>query len=413
MSISVFTPSNNSKYMNQCYGALIDQTIQDWEWIVVLNGGANSRWQPPVPDSRVKVLRSSKRGIGALKRDAVSHCTGDILVELDHDDILVPHALERIVEEFNAGAEFVYSNTAQINADSSPNYDRFNEQMGWEYKELNSGMLECKAMPSYPSAVGYIWFAPNHVRAFSRSLYDLVGGYDDTLDVLDDQDLMCRMFTHSEFVHIDECLYLQRMHGDNTQSKSRVNQLIQTRTVDLYNKYIQPCAMAWANRNDLTVLDLGSAHNKPKGYVGLDIYDEPGVDIVADITMGIPCEDSSVGVVRAVDFLEHIPDKIDVFNEIYRVLAHGGMLLSLTPSTDGRGAFQDPTHVSFYNENSFWYFTDEEYSKYVPEIECKFQVSCLKTVFLSEWHKSNNISHVQANLVAIKDGPRLPGVLNY
>ena len=31
---------------------------------------------------------------------------------------------------------------------------------------------------------------------------------------------------------------------------------------------------------------------------------------------------------------------------------------ALTPSTDGRGAFQDPTHVSFYNENSFWYFTD-------------------------------------------------------
>ena len=34
------------------------------------------------------------------------------------------------------------------------------------------------------------------------------------------------------------------------------------------------------------------------------------------------------------------------------------MLLSLTPSTDGRGAYQDPTHVAFYNENSFWYYTN-------------------------------------------------------
>ena len=67
-------------------------------------------------------------------------------------------------------------------------------------------------------------------------------------------------------------------------------------------------------------------------------------------------------MIRAVDFLEHVPDKVALFNELYRLLAHGGMLLSLTPSTDGRGAFQDPTHVAYYNENSFWYFTDANYA---------------------------------------------------
>ena len=121
--------------------------------------------------------------------------------------------------------------------------------------------------------------------------------------------------------------------------------------------------------------------------------------------------DNSVGVIRASDFLEHIPDKVTLMNECYRVLAHGGMLLSATPSSDGRGAYQDPTHVAFWNENSFWYYTDARYAKYVPEITCRFQVSRLETMFPSAWHEQHQISYVIANLVSVKDGPRLPGEL--
>jgi hypothetical protein len=111
--------------------------------------------------------------------------------------------------------------------------------------------------------------------------------------------------------------------------------------------------------------------------------------------------------------LEHVPDKIALFNELHRLLAHGGLLLSLTPSTDGRGAFQDPTHVAFYNENSFWYFTDAAYANFVPEVTCQFQVSRMATQFPSPWHREHNISYVNANLIALKGGPRQGGVCNW
>jgi predicted SAM-dependent methyltransferase len=75
---------------------------------------------------------------------------------------------------------------------------------------------------------------------------------------------------------------------------------------------------------------------------------------------GLPYEDSSVDMVRADDFLEHIPigKTVQVVTEIWRVLKPGGIFESLTPSTDGRGAFQDPTHASFWNANSWLYYTD-------------------------------------------------------
>lgn len=160
--------------------------------------------------------------------------------------------------------------------------------------------------------------------------------------------------------------------------------------------------LEFASENSLLAVDLGSAHSKPSGYLGVDIHPADGVDVVCDVTDGLPFEDSSVGLIRAYDFIEHIYDKVSLFNELYRVLAHDGILLSYTPSSDGRGAFQDPTHVAFYNENSFWYFTDEAYRRYVPEIKCNFSVILLETSFPSEFHVRHDIPYVTANLRAVK-----------
>jgi O-antigen biosynthesis protein len=60
-----------------------------------------------------------------------------------------------------------------------------------------------------------------------------------------------------------------------------------------------------------------------------------------------------------------LPDKLHTIKEVYRVLAPGGHFLSRTPSTDGRGAFQDPTHVAYYNENSFLYYSDRRWAQYI------------------------------------------------
>lgn len=413
--VSVFTPSHEPRFLDDCLGTLQAQTLRDWEWIVVLNHGA--RWQPRRPDRRVRVVvRDELNGVGAAKRHACELARGELLVELDHDDQLRSDALASIERAFDEHPDvgFVFSNFAQIAADGTRSDERFDERNGWLYRDVDVDgrrVLECAAMEASPHNVSYIWFAPNHVRAFRRSVYEAAGGYDPVQDVLDDQDLMCRMFQLTDFHLIDECLYLQRLHPANTQRVSAINARIQSDTVALYDRHVEQNALAWTRRRGLVALDLGAAHNKPAGYLGVDRHAGPGVDIVADVTEGIDLPDSSVGVVRAVDFLEHVPDKIALFNELYRILAHGGLLLSITPSTDGRGAFQDPTHVAFYNENSFWYFTEAEYARYVPEITCRFQASRLVTYYPSDWHEQRQISYVAANLIAVKDGPRQGGML--
>jgi O-antigen biosynthesis protein len=412
--LSVFTPSHNPAFLADCFNSLEAQTFGDWEWVVLLNQGAH--WVPPREDPRIRVVVAPGfGGVGTAKYRACSEARGEVLVELDHDDLLASNALMAIHEAFTErpAVSLVYSHCAQILEDGSRDDSTFDTANGWEYREASVDGRDVQyaiAFQPTPHNVSYIWFAPNHVRAFSRDAYEQAGGYDPARNVLDDHDLMCRLYEVGDFHLVDDCLYLQRMHPANTQREKATNAFIQTETVTLYDQYIERNALAWASRHRLLALDLGAAHARPAGYVGVDRRDGDDVDIVAELPAPLPLADGSVGVIRAVDFLEHIADKVALFNELYRLLAPGGLLLSQTPSTDGRGAFQDPTHVGFYNENSFWYFTEARYQSYVPEIEARFQVSRLVTHFPSEWHAAHNISYVTANLIALKEpAPRNGG----
>ncbi len=103
-------------------------------------------------------------------------------------------------------------------------------------------------------------------------------------------------------------------------------------------------------------LNLGCCDACIPGFVNVDVVSGPGVDHVADLRNGWPWGENSVEHVRAWDIIEHLPDKIHTMNEIHRVLVPGGSAEIVVPTTDGPGAFQDPTHVSFWNRRSFLYY---------------------------------------------------------
>ncbi|MGW5660138.1 glycosyltransferase [Streptomyces sp. NPDC003758] len=405
---SVFTPSHMPRFLDECLATLQAQTCADWEWIVLLNNGA--RWRPERPDERVRVeIADDVDGVGAAKRRACELARGEILVELDHDDLLASTCLAELGTAFDEHPEavLVYSNTAQITEDGKRDDTRFNEEHGWHYEEVSVDgrkLLQAMSMAPTPHNISYTWYAPNHVRAFRRKSYEKAGGYDPTRTVLEDQDLMCRLFHVGDFQRIPRCLYLQRVHPLNTRRDPEINARIQRETVVLYDKYIEANALAWTHRRGLLALDLGAAHRKPPGYLGVDQNPGEGVDIVATLPGKLDLPDNSVGLMRAVHFLEHVPAKVPLINELYRLLAPGGMLLAMTPSSDGRGAYQNPTHVAYYNENSFWYYTDNQYRAFVPEIKARFQKSRLVTYFPTEWHAQHDISYVVANLIAMKEG---------
>ena len=416
-NLSVFTPTHQTRFLGDAYTSLRQQSVTDWEWLLLLNGGASKNDLPAglVNDPRVKLFYSPAiKGVGDAKAQCLQHAVGQYMLELDHDDMLHPNAFTEVMQAFGQGAQFVFSNTSRMTETGEPEFTEYNKRHGWAYRpfEYNGKTYnECLSFSPTPQTMSYIWYMPNHLRAFTKELYQSAGGYNTELSVCDDQDLIQRMYiTDSRFAHIEKPLYFQRIHQAQTQVVQ--NQLIQQKNTELYKQNISDIMLSWAKRNNLLALDMGAAHRKKPGFLGVDMYDLPHVDIVADCSQRLPFEDNSVGVIRAVDFMEHVKDSIHLMNEFYRVLAHGGMLLSMTPSTDGRGAFQDPTHVSFWNENSFWYYTKSNIRNFVPQIKARFQPSFIETSYPNDFCKQNNIYYVTANLTAIKTEERLPGVLD-
>lgn len=395
--ISIITPSHNPKYLKELEASILAQNFYDWEWIIGLNHGA--KYQSD--NKRIKILTVpiETESVGALKKWCCEQSRGDIILEIDHDDLITTDCLIEVQKAFeNPKVGFVYSDNMKLPQDKP--FIPYPKEFGWSFRKekFQEKELYCmNSQPLTPGRFGYIWFMPDHLRAWRKSFYDKIGGHNPKLDVLDDQDLMHRLYMVCEFKHIPKALYVYRITGDNTWLHK--NQLIQSRTVEIYNNHIFDLAERFADLNKVMKIDLCGGINKYKDWKTIDVEN---ADIIYDLNKGIPLADNSVGVIRAVDALEHIKDKEFIMQEIWRVLISGGILLSCTPSTDGRGAFQDPTHVSFWNENSFWYWTREEQMKYIKNTKYKFRECRLNTIPLNKWNEEHKIVHVVAHLEVLK-----------
>lgn len=108
-------------------------------------------------------------------------------------------------------------------------------------------------------------------------------------------------------------------------------------------------------------LDIGCGANKNAGFVGMDMLDLPGVDIIWDLEeFPWPLPDNCVTTAVASHVLEHINPHKGVFikfmNEVWRVLKPGGQFAFVVPYAESFGMYQDPTHCNFINEATMNYF---------------------------------------------------------
>jgi SAM-dependent methyltransferase len=413
MRVSIITPTHKPTFIKELYESICKQTYQNWEWVLYLNGNVRKDQIPDniKKDKRVAILNDipcdKSSNVGYIKNRAFHLGTGDILLEADHDDVLLPTCLEEVVKVYkeNPDVGFVWSDNIFMKDDFIP----FRADNGWTFDEYEYEGTTYKTMNGFEADAGslsLIYFAPDHVRTWRSTIYREVGGHDENRSILDDQDLMIRTYMVTLFKHIPKCLYGYRVHGDNTWLER--NQQIQEGTHVLFNEWQQRLAERDADLKGLRKLDLGGdiPGTDKRGY---EVVDIAGGDIQADLNKPWPFEDNSVGVINASHLIEHLPDKQFTMSEMHRVLADKAWAFIEVPSTDGRGAFQDPTHVSYWNQNSFFYYTRKNQARFIYNDTIKFQARALDTRFYDDWWKENDIPCTRAWLRAIKSDSKRPG----
>ena len=244
--ISVITPTHNTdpKVLARTFASLKNQTYADWEWVVwddsTHDGPWNQLWGMCSDERhRIRPYRGMTYNgpIGAVKRNAFMVATGDILVELDHDDELTPNALQEIYDAFEQHpVGFVFSDWCEINDDGLS--CRYPE--GWafgygsDYWDDEHAVWVMKSPKINRTTMSHIVSVPNHVRAWRADCYRDLGGHNPDMPVADDYELLVRTFLDYDWFHIQKMLYVQHI-GDTAQR--RHNGLIQDLVMQVSEQY--------------------------------------------------------------------------------------------------------------------------------------------------------------------------------
>ena len=98
-------------------------------------------------------------------------------------------------------------------------------------------------------------------------------------------------------------------------------------------------------------LNLGCGRDYKEGWINVDKYDSG--DIVWNLNVTpYPFPDDSAESILLDNVLEHIENVHSLLEECYRILKPGGSCRIIVPYYNSAGAYNDITHVHFFNHTS-------------------------------------------------------------
>lgn len=104
-------------------------------------------------------------------------------------------------------------------------------------------------------------------------------------------------------------------------------------------------------------IDIGCGSRKEAGYLGIDRTAGPDVDIVCDITQGIPLPDNTAEFVMASRVLPYMDDLFAVMSEIHRISIHKAIVCILAPYAHSFAHMSNPAFKQKFDEYTPRYLT--------------------------------------------------------
>lgn len=211
ITFSIIVPLYNTprEYLEEMIASVKAQTYAGWELCLADGSDTEHGYVAELclaeaeADGRIKYKRLEKNlGISDNTNAAIETATGDYIALFDHDDKLHPAALfEMATVIAEKGADFIYTDEAKFVKD--------------EKKDSYDFFFKPDFSPDTLRSYNYIC----HFTAFSRGLYEAVGGFRSAFDGSQDYDIILRLTEKARcIVHIPKILYYWRCHSASVAS---------------------------------------------------------------------------------------------------------------------------------------------------------------------------------------------------
>ena len=196
--ISIVTPVYDPPIdvLRACIESVLAQDFEDWEMILVDDFSPHEAVPTVIAeyardDARVRLIERDTNGhIVAASNDGVDAATGEFIALLDHDDLLVPTALSRVIEaiDLHDDVDYLYTDEDKVGEDGRF-YGTFHKP-DWSPERLRGQMYT------------------SHLSVLRTELVREVGAFREGFDGSQDHDLVLRVTEQARRVlHVPEVLY--------------------------------------------------------------------------------------------------------------------------------------------------------------------------------------------------------------
>ena len=145
VKVSIITPCYNAApYITRTINSVQNQTISDWEMIIVDDGSIDNSADIvkdfASKDARIKLLQKENGGSASARNMGLSIAQGEYIQFLDADDTIEPSKLERqtiLMDQHNL--DVTYTDYCMVNTDGSlekekgHNFNLFKLLIGWGF----------------------------------------------------------------------------------------------------------------------------------------------------------------------------------------------------------------------------------------------------------------------------------------
>jgi len=218
--VSVIIPSHNRGWiLKEAVDSVLSQEFYDFELTVVDDGSEdNSSDILSSYSNRIKIIKQKKKGVSAARNKGIASSSGKYIAFLDSDDFWLPGKLSAQLAFFENNSGAFICQTEEI---WLKNEKRVNP--GKRHKKISGFFFE--------KSLELCMVSPSAVMV-KRSLFDVVGLFDETLPACEDYDMWLRVNCRYPIYLIDTPLIVKRgghkdqLSGMHSLDKYRIQSII-------------------------------------------------------------------------------------------------------------------------------------------------------------------------------------------